>query len=148
MDAFEKSILEIKDQIANILPFDLGRTNYYALDLSVDNPELKSFDMLDTGQLSSYIQQKLTENKALIAIGGYGEDRLVYRRSPNFGIGKHARSIHLGVDIWCEPNTPVFAPLESKVHSFRDNQEPGDYGPTIILQHRINNYQLLRPGAQ
>jgi murein DD-endopeptidase MepM/ murein hydrolase activator NlpD len=137
MDTFKKSIAGIKDQIASILPFDLDGSNIYPLDLSADNPELHTFDILDTEQMTRYIHQKLSENEALIAMGGYGEDRLVYRRSLNFGEGEDARSIHLGVDIWCEPNTPVFAPLDAEVHSFRDNEEPGDYGPTIILLHRI-----------
>ena len=47
------------------------------------------------------------------------------------------RSVHLAVDVWCEAGTPVFAPLEGTVHSFRDDASYGDYGPTIILQHEI-----------
>jgi 4-aminobutyrate aminotransferase-like enzyme len=38
-----------------------------------------------------------------------------------------------------EPGSPVFAPLDGVVHSFRNNDAPLDYGPTIILQHTVDN---------
>lgn len=70
------------------------------------------------------------------AIGGYGEDRKLYRRSAAFG-DEHGRyrSVHLGIDIWAAAGTPVYAALDGVVHSFQDNAAQGDYGPTIILQH-------------
>jgi hypothetical protein len=34
--------------------------------------------------------------------------------------------------------TPVMVPLAGKVHSFANNQQSGDYGPTIILQHELS----------
>jgi murein DD-endopeptidase MepM/ murein hydrolase activator NlpD len=138
----EKDIDQIRNRLANIMPFALSGKHVFHLDLSVNNPELESFDILDTEQLSEYIQQKLFDNEALIARGGYGEDRLVYRRSPHFGEGENLRSIHLGLDVWCEPMTPVYAPVDAIVHSFRDNDQPGDYGPTIVLEHRIGQHIL------
>src|SRR5690606_21758756 len=35
--------------------------------------------------------------------------------------------------------TSVLAPLDAKVHSFKNNEGLGDYGPTIILEHQIEN---------
>jgi murein DD-endopeptidase MepM/ murein hydrolase activator NlpD len=30
--------------------------------------------------------------------------------------------------------------LDGKVHSFKNNNNLGDYGPTIILEHKLNNH--------
>ena len=48
--------------------------------------------------------------------------------------------MHVGLDIWCKPGTPVHTPLDGLVYSCKYNgdiniADDGDYGPTIILQH-------------
>jgi len=62
---------------------------------------------------------------------------MVYRRSRHFDGDGEPRSIHLGIDIWLEAYTPVYTPLDAKVHSFANNDNFGDYGATIILQHEL-----------
>ncbi|HSI90676.1 MAG TPA: peptidoglycan DD-metalloendopeptidase family protein, partial [Adhaeribacter sp.] len=47
------------------------------------------------------------------------------------------RSLHLGIDIWAQAGTAVYAPLAATIHSFQDNAAYGDYGPTLILQHEL-----------
>ena len=121
--------------IYSIIPLDL-LTGAISLNLSVHNRELDRIDLLDVAQMSSYIEGKIREAGARAALGGYGEDRAVYRRSPIFGEGEQARTIHLGVDIWCPAGTPVFAPLSGNLHSFRVNAGEADYGPTIIIEHK------------
>ena len=44
--------------------------------------------------------------------------------------------------MWCNANTPVYTPLDATVHSFKNNTHFGDYGPTIILKHHINNVEF------
>lgn len=70
------------------------------------------------------------------AIGGYGEDREFYRRSPLFrdAEGRY-RSVHLGVDVWAPAGTPVFVPCPGRVHSWGNHTKEGDYGGTIVLAH-------------
>ena len=68
-------------------------------------------------------------------IGGYGEDRAIYT-SPIFAGDGEPRTVHLGVDIFAPAGEAVFAPLAGRVHSFRDNANALDYGPTVILEHR------------
>ncbi len=52
------------------------------------------------------------------------------------------RTVHLGVDVFCEAGSPVYAPLDGAVHSVADNAAAGDYGPTIVLEHRVDGGSL------
>ena len=65
--------------------------------------------------------------------------RDIYKNTEEFACEDpmRQRNIHLGVDFWCDANTPVLAAIRGKVHSFQNNQTDGDYGPTIILEHYI-----------
>jgi 4-aminobutyrate aminotransferase-like enzyme/Ser/Thr protein kinase RdoA (MazF antagonist) len=65
-----------------------------------------------------------------MAIGGYNEARLFYTE-PMF----EGRTIHLGVDIFAAPGTPVFAPFDGTVYAVANNTKRLDYGPVMILQH-------------
>lgn len=77
--------------------------------------------------------------KGLLA-GGYDEERAIYS-GPVFTApdGAEPRTIHLGIDIFEAAGTPVFAPLAGVVHSFQDNANPKDYGPTIVLAHPVTS---------
>ncbi len=122
--------------VSDLLPFRLDKRNAVALDLSAQNPQLLQIDLKDTAALDAYVRAHTRAAGARAAVGGYDEDRVLYRRSEHFG-GAEPRTVHLGVDVWTEAGTPVFAPLGGHVHSFRDNVGFGDYGPTIILEHRL-----------
>jgi murein DD-endopeptidase MepM/ murein hydrolase activator NlpD len=70
--------------------------------------------------------------------GGYGEDRSVYTQELFAPAGEEPRTIHLGLDIFAPAGTEVVTPFPARVHSSRINDKPGDYGPTIILEHAID----------
>ncbi|GAB4037838.1 peptidoglycan DD-metalloendopeptidase family protein [Spirosoma jeollabukense] len=125
-----------------LLPFDFQKDPYLLLDFSATNPDLTSLDLTDTATFTDYVFGKLRAAGAKIGVGGYNEHRVIYRRSEHFNTFNEEtpydgpREIHLGIDFWVEAGTPVFAPLTGVVHSFQDNAHFGDYGPTIILEHR------------
>jgi murein DD-endopeptidase MepM/ murein hydrolase activator NlpD len=119
-----------------LLPFRLDKQNAVALDLTAQNPRLLQIDLKDTAALHAYVSAHIRAAGARAAVGGYNEDRVLYRRSEHFG-GAEPRTVHLGVDVWTDAGTPVFAPLDGRVHSFHDNEGFGDYGPTIILEHHL-----------
>ncbi|MGB3619402.1 MAG: peptidoglycan DD-metalloendopeptidase family protein [Catalinimonas sp.] len=121
---------------APALPLDLHGPRVLRLDLSVHNPDLPALDLRDTAGFDRYVFGKMHAAGADMAVGGYLEDRQIYRRSAHFGTAdEESRSVHLGVDLWAPAGTPVFAMLPGRVHSFADNQGFGNYGPTVILQH-------------
>ena len=70
------------------------------------------------------------------------EHRTIYNRSALFDTADEPRRLHLGVDIWASAGTPVYSPLAGTIHSFADNDNFGDYGPTIILQHNLNGLMM------
>lgn len=70
-----------------------------------------------------------------VRYGGYGEDRSIYTQPLFAPEGEEPRSIHLGIDVFAPAGADVYTPLSGRVHSSRINDNPGDYGPTIILEH-------------
>ena len=70
-----------------------------------------------------------------LRVGGYGEDRSLYTQPLFAPEGDEPRTVHLGVDIFAPADSEVITPLNARVHSSRINDNAGDYGPTIILEH-------------
>jgi murein DD-endopeptidase MepM/ murein hydrolase activator NlpD len=122
-----------------VLPVDLNGPNVARLDFTAHNPRLATADLRDTAAFEQLVEAELALQNATIGIGGYLENRVIYRRSAHFGPGAadEPRSLHLGVDVWLPAGTPVLAPLPATVHSLADNDNFGDYGPTVVLQHEL-----------
>ena len=121
----------------SVVPFDFQKDNIYHIDLTENNLDLHLIDLTDTAIFNEYVFRKINEVNAVCAVGGYLENRYIYRRSEHFQQTEEPRSIHLGVDIWAKAGTLVYAPMQGKVHSFANNDNFGDYGPTIILEHNL-----------
>ena len=126
-----------KDEFAPIFGTDLNTDAVCTLDFTVNNKYLQSTNLLDTEAFNSAVQQMLQEKNATIGVGGYLEDRFIYRRSKHFDVAAESRNMHLGVDVWLDAGTAVHTPIDATVHSFQDNDNFGDYGPTIILEHEL-----------
>nr|WP_299226735.1 peptidoglycan DD-metalloendopeptidase family protein [uncultured Psychroserpens sp.] len=140
-NTFSHFLYCISPQPLHILDSSIVKSDYIGIDLSTTNEELKHVDVSSSKKLESYIDHHIKLNKAKVAFGGYLETRAIYQRSDYFNDNKSnlARNIHLGIDLWIAAETPIFAPLDAIVHSFNNNKNFGDYGPTIILEHKIKN---------
>ena len=133
----ENVLLRNRANFHPVVRFHPSNEKLLRLDFSSSNNELTAADINDTQRLSHYIDQKLKSQQAKFGIGGYNENRVLYKRSSLFenagntndaGMDKahfSVRSIHLGIDIWGPIGTRVFAPLGGMVHSSRRNL-PGD----------------------
>ena len=121
-------------------PFYVG-SDFVGLDLSQSNKALEAMDVSSSETLEHYINSHIKSNSAKIAYGGYLETRNIYQRSAYFNTAtsENERNIHLGLDLWLAAGSPIYAPLDGVVHSFKNNTNHGDYGPTIILEHHIEN---------
>jgi 4-aminobutyrate aminotransferase-like enzyme/Ser/Thr protein kinase RdoA (MazF antagonist) len=124
---------------APVLDIDLRRERWLPADLGITSP-LLSADTSENAEplLTRRLFAAMNDADARVAVGGYGEARLLYL-APSFAAGgretDERRTVHLGVDLFALAGTPVFAPLDGVVHIVHDNTAPQDYGPMIVLRH-------------
>jgi peptidoglycan LD-endopeptidase LytH len=145
----------LKNQAAfhPVVRFNPQREKLYLFDFASSNKELTAEDVADAQRFSRYIDNKLESHRAKFGIGGYKENRVLYKTRSLFesagtsdsssgtaweGAEISSRSIHLGIDIWGPVDTEVYVPVGGMVHSFAFNDNFGDYGATIILQHQLD----------
>jgi peptidoglycan LD-endopeptidase LytH len=124
-----------------VVDFDPQKDKLISFDFTDRNQSLTDEVLNDIISFSGHIEAQLIAQNALYGIGGYAEHRTIYSRSQLFDAGQpneEPRRLHLGIDIWGESGTPVYAPLDGSVHSFAFNDHPGDYGATIILKHSLD----------
>lgn len=142
MDAFEQLLFSLPK--CHVLDAKWTSEYYIPLDLSTSNKQLQSVDLSSSDNLGNYIDNHIEINTATVAYGGYLEKRNIYNRSDYFNTEnpETLRHIHLGLDLWIVAETPVFTPLDARVHSFKNNTNFGDYGPTIILEHEIQGIRF------
>lgn len=125
-----------------VIDFDPQTDRLYHFDFTSANTELDSQTISNTSGFSRWINNKLQVNNCRYGIGGYMEHRTLYARSALFDTVGEPRRLHLGIDIWGKAGAPVYSPLPGMVHSFKDNDKFGDYGPTIILEHDLDGLKL------
>ncbi|MEN3322545.1 peptidoglycan DD-metalloendopeptidase family protein [Mariniflexile soesokkakense] len=139
-NTFSEFLFKLNGTPLRVLDPSIDNSNYIALDLSEDNEALQMVDVSSSSKLENYITNHIKKHNALVAFGGYNENRNIYKRSNYFNLETaKERNIHIGMDLWYDAHSPVFTPLDATVHSFKNNINYGDYGPTIILKHHINN---------
>ncbi len=130
-------LLKYQDTFHPVVPFNKRKDKLLKFDFTGANPQVTEAIISDTNTFSDYIN-KLLGKKYTYGIGGYDEHRIVYARSKVFDDAEEPRRLHLGIDIWGNTGTPVFAPFGGYVHSFAFNNHFGDYGATIILHHQMD----------
>lgn len=136
-EALISALKNHQGNFASVVPVDFQQEKFLTFDFSASNPDISEGSFSTVKTMDDYVFGKLAEAQVRVAAGGYNEERLVYQRGEHFRTRDGMRSIHLGIDIWMEAGTKVFAPLAGKIHSFQNNNNFSDYGPTIILEHQL-----------
>jgi 4-aminobutyrate aminotransferase-like enzyme/Ser/Thr protein kinase RdoA (MazF antagonist) len=115
----------------------------HVLDLSVGSLDLgNSQNIMDPELLDKQVSALMINAKSDMAIGRYNEVRGFYSTDAFASDGNDGpswRTVHIGIDFFARPGTEVIATLDGIVHSFANNKAERDYGPTIILEHKISN---------
>jgi peptidoglycan LD-endopeptidase LytH len=135
--SLENVLQKNQPNFRSVVDFNPAKEKLVQFDFTDANAELMLTDIADTESFSQYINKKLKQANAKYGIGGYNENRVLYKRSNLFD-GIHPRSVHLGIDIWGAAGIKVHVPVGGVVHSFAFNNNFGDYGATIILQHQLD----------
>lgn len=126
---------------ASVIKDRMDSSNTTVLDLSIGSPLLNSnVNENDAGRLSKKLFDYLGAAGLTYGIGRYDEPRYFYtselfNKTNKFG---HSRTVHIGIDIFGEIGTEVFAPLDGKVFAFNYNKDLLDYGHLIILEHETD----------
>jgi 4-aminobutyrate aminotransferase-like enzyme/Ser/Thr protein kinase RdoA (MazF antagonist) len=128
-------------KLGPIVAPDLSSNKKVIFDLSVGSLELGNLtDVADASSLTRNLFEQMDHAEASVGVGQYDEVRGI-NTSDEFRVegndGPLWRTVHLGLDLFQKPGSPVFASLDGMVHSFHNNAGSHDYGPTIILQHTI-----------
>lgn len=136
---FSTFLNNISSTSLSVLDASISLQDYIPLNLSVNNMDLKQVNVSSSYDLETHINNHIKTNNAKVAYGGYNEIRNIYQRSDYFNQANPdtERNIHIGMDLWLEADSPIYTPLDAVVHSFKNNKNFGDYGPTIILKHRV-----------
>ncbi len=146
LQAMRKSLKELLEgeKIYPLMGETLHLGNTLLMDFSANNEALGQVDFSDTTNFDSYVSGNLLAENKKFGIGGYFEQRAIYSRSGMFATEQQDfRKIHLGIDVWTASDHPVFAPIEGKVYAFQNNAGFGDYGATIILEHKLKDTALF-----
>lgn len=131
---------------SSVLDADVRTEPLLVFDLSVGSPLL-------SGDPAENAEPKLTERlfglmkiaKVNVGVGRYDEARMLYV-TPLFDADSSTterRTVHLGIDLFVEADSAVYAPLAGEVYAFHNNAAPLDYGPVIILKHEPENGQTF-----
>jgi murein DD-endopeptidase MepM/ murein hydrolase activator NlpD len=130
-------------EAAKVIAPEIDYSKYVPLNLSVTNPELSQHKLEIAQDYEIFIQNHLDKNQGKIAFGGYIETRNLYQRSTVFKNNTtEERNIHIGLDLWINESATIHAALDGKIHSFQNNTALGDYGPTIILEHEVDEVKF------
>ena len=131
-----------KNKIGKIVDFNSSSDALLPLDFTANNIELTTDILADTDLFSIWVNNKLVDANAKYGIGGYNEHRTIYSRSEHFDTVEEPRRLHLGTDIWGPAETPIYNFYDATVHSFKFNDNFGDYGATIILKYQLGDLIL------
>jgi murein DD-endopeptidase MepM/ murein hydrolase activator NlpD len=139
----EKFLANPSNKIGKVVDFNHSTDKLLPLDFTANNTELTTEILADTDLFSNWVDEKLAQNNAKYGIGGYNEHRTIYSRSVHFDTVEEPRRLHLGTDIWGSAETPIYNFYDAKLHSFKFNDNFGDYGATIILQYQLDDLTLF-----
>ena len=128
--------------MASVVPFDLTAGKVVVFDFTEANRELAHLDINDVSGFTEHLFESISESEIPVGIGRYDEDRVLYRHSPLFDGTAERRSIHIGIDLFVVEGTEIMTPLPATVHSAADNAGLGNYGPTVILRHRLDGIEF------
>ncbi len=138
---FSEFIKDCTSEFTPVLDKIFLKKDFVHIDLSETNKDVREMPIPSALAVKSFIDGYVASKKAKVAYGGYNEKRTLYQRSVIFNneTTPSSRNIHIGLDLWCDAGTIVLAALDGTVHSFKENEGFGNYGPTIILEHNIGD---------
>ena len=130
----------------SVIDADLKTEPLIVFDLSVGS-SLLSGDAEENAEpkLTERLFSQMKASNVKVGVGRYDEARMLYV-TPLFDADSsnaERRTVHLGIDLFVEADSAVYAPLDGEVHAFNNNDAPLDYGPVIILKHKFGEQEFF-----
>jgi len=141
-ESISQWLTQKRGSFTSILGEERDPIDAVVFNLGIDSP-LLSGDPKENEEpaLTKRIFDRMASTGKTVGIGLYNEPRLIYT-TPMFdttdGAAGETRTIHIGIDLFARPGTPVHAPLSGRLHAFGNNDRHLDYGPMIILEHQTD----------
>ncbi|KAJ3058954.1 hypothetical protein HDU99_006573, partial [Rhizoclosmatium hyalinum] len=119
-------------------------TKFVTLDLSMGSTLFaEPKDWTDISRFNKIVADTLDQagGSNVVGVGRYSEPRCIYygdaykRQTEE---GPEWRTVHLGIDLFVDAGHKVFAPFDATVFLVTDNDNPLDYGPTVILESQTS----------
>lgn len=111
---------------------DFSSFNFASVMNYPDPAEMKVFDFSE-GYRPEYVRSFKW------GIGRYNEKRRNMYMAPQY---ENKRNIHVGIDIFSQERQPVFSFYDGVICYTADDDQPGSYGPTLVLRYILDD-QLL-----
>ena len=136
-----------RDTAAPLLDIDLRTAPLKIVDLSVASPLVNGDPKQnEEPHMSRRLREEMRAAGVSVAIGRYAEARVIYT-APFYGTGDSPtaehRTVHIGMDVFAQAGTAVYAPLAGEVIAFSNNKGPQDYEPVVILEHTTDSGALF-----
>ncbi len=113
----------------SIIDLSVGSKDYGVPD-EVTNPE----------RFIALVESKMFQEKSNLGLGRYNEARMIYAGSQYSAKGMtESRTVHIALDFFVKSGTPIYAPIDGVIHSFKNNDLPFDNGPTIVIEHKTGD---------
>jgi len=140
-DRLTAALTRAASDAAPVLSPDPRTAPTLMIDLSIGGgDDGGTFDPADSTRFNTLVFDRMRDAGAEVGIGRYDEVRWWYTTDEFIAPGNEVdewRSVHIGIDLFAPPDTPVSTPLAGRIVSVCDNDDRLDYGPTVIVEHEL-----------
>ena len=116
------------------------------IDLSVSTKFIEPWELSDLEVFQYKIEKLQQKSPNKILAGGYLEPRAIYttdKYGKSGNSGNENRTIHIGLDFWLPPKTPVHAIFDGEVVIATNDAGEKEYGGLVVLKHKTKNFNFF-----
>jgi murein DD-endopeptidase MepM/ murein hydrolase activator NlpD len=143
-EKFKSWALKQSIPITNLFP-SVKKTKFNNIDLSVSTKFIEPSEVGDL-EIFQYKIERLQEKfPDKILAGGYLEPRALYttdKYGKSGNSGNENRTIHIGLDFWLPPKTPVHSIFDGEVVMATNDAGDKEYGGLVVLKHKAKDFNF------
>ena len=144
-DKFTKWCSKQSISISKLFP-SIKKNELEKIDLSVSTKFIEPREVGDLEVFQYKIQKYQEKFPDKILAGGYLEPRAIYttdKYGKSGNSGNENRTIHIGLDFWLPPKTPVHAIFDGEVVMAINDAGEKEYGGLVVLKHKTKHFDFF-----